>query len=218
MQTGGKPAQGAAGCAHQNPHAVLPSGTWGGRALWACAWSRLWKKTAGQPRLACQVKPAPEMQIRTSTERILRMRAISARLLLQHAPFPKQPAYHFLVDIVTMGGMGETQPVAPAGDASGCKQPVVFGGAMPDRQSQSDSDQITSNVSTAQTGCILCGLCVRACAKTGRGGLAFSGKGGELKIVAWAGHEDCGRCGSCIAICPTGFLNTETRNKILIEW
>ncbi len=137
------------------------------------------------PRLACQVKPVGGMQVKTETERILRMRSLSARLLLQHAPFPKQSAYTFLQEIAMQGGM------EPEG---------------------ADSSP------GAGSGCILCGLCVRACAKTGRAGLGFSGKGEDLKIVAWSGHEACGRCAACIAICPTGFLNTETRNKILIEW
>lgn len=162
------------------------------------------------PRLSCQVMPQPGMQVRTDTERIKRMRALSAQLLLRHAPFKKPEVQTLLEEIVLQGEPDASQTAASIDQKlieSPAVEPVYLVETLP-----IDAESL------AGSGCILCGLCVRACAKTGRGALGFSGKGYDLRIVSWSGSADCGRCGACISVCPTGYLDPETKNKILIEW
>ncbi|MCU0661166.1 MAG: 2Fe-2S iron-sulfur cluster-binding protein [Myxococcota bacterium] len=57
--------------------------------------------------------------------------------------------------------------------------------------------------------CILCGLCVRACAEVvGANAIQFAGSGAS-RVVASAFDkkaDDCVACGSCVFVCPTGHV------------
>lgn len=66
-------------------------------------------------------------------------------------------------------------------------------------------------------GCILCGLCTRACEQVvGVSAISFVGRGPE-KYVATPfldeSHE-CIGCGSCVYICPVDFIKMEEDEKV----
>jgi len=53
--------------------------------------------------------------------------------------------------------------------------------------------------------CVLCGLCVQACASLGTGAISTTERGVTKKISTPYGEPsaDCIGCGSCAAVCPT---------------
>jgi bidirectional [NiFe] hydrogenase diaphorase subunit len=62
----------------------------------------------------------------------------------------------------------------------------------------------------ADEGCILCGMCIRACSEVvGANAIGFSMRGAERKIASPFYHEavDCIGCGSCSYICPTKYID-----------
>ncbi len=72
-----------------------------------------------------------------------------------------------------------------------------------------------------EKGCILCGLCVRACREiVGRGAIAMArGKGrkGEDPPIR-PSPERCIACATCAQLCPTGFISVEDWEGVRIMW
>ena len=67
----------------------------------------------------------------------------------------------------------------------------------------------TGTAKTAQpasSGCILCGLCVRACDRIGRHALFMVGIGSNRHVEkpAYRGQSPCNDCKLCHRVCPTG--------------
>jgi len=61
-------------------------------------------------------------------------------------------------------------------------------------------------------GCILCGLCVRACAEVVHAAaIGFTGRGERRGVGMPYGenHDACVGCGACDWICPTGILHSQ---------
>ncbi len=57
--------------------------------------------------------------------------------------------------------------------------------------------------------CILCGLCVRACAQVvGANAISTVGRGASKQVGApyLVPGQDCVACGSCVTVCPTGAM------------
>lgn len=69
-----------------------------------------------------------------------------------------------------------------------------------------------SSFSPKQENCVLCGLCVRACADlTGAEAIAFSGRGVTRKVTTPFNFaaDTCLACGACSYVCPTGQIQME---------
>lgn len=72
------------------------------------------------------------------------------------------------------------------------------------------------------TGCILCGLCIRACGEiVGRRAIAFRRPGrvvkGEESPIE-VKHDRCIGCGTCAFLCPTGFIKVEDYRDMRVIW
>ena len=66
-----------------------------------------------------------------------------------------------------------------------------------------------SRFPTQEEGCILCGLCIRACDEVvGAKAISFAGRGPKREISSpfFDEAKDCIGCGSCAYICPTRYI------------
>jgi NADH dehydrogenase/NADH:ubiquinone oxidoreductase subunit G len=70
------------------------------------------------------------------------------------------------------------------------------------------------------TACVLCGLCVEACAKLGTGAISTVGRGTEKKISTPYDEPsvDCTGCKSCASVCPTAAIECTEKNGIRTIW
>ena len=69
-------------------------------------------------------------------------------------------------------------------------------------------------------GCILCGLCVRACEEMGRDAISLLQRGVSKEVGPPPGGEadSCIGCGSCHAVCPTGHIAMRDTAKAREIW
>jgi bidirectional [NiFe] hydrogenase diaphorase subunit len=69
-------------------------------------------------------------------------------------------------------------------------------------------------------GCILCELCVRACAALGYNALSANGRGDHKSVGPPLGQAaaDCVGCGSCHEVCPTGCIPMEDKDTTRSIW
>jgi NADH dehydrogenase/NADH:ubiquinone oxidoreductase subunit G len=68
-----------------------------------------------------------------------------------------------------------------------------------------------------QSDCILCGLCVRACAEiVGVSAIDFVQRGikSQVEPPFFKGSDVCIGCGTCVLVCPTGYIQVEHIAKI----
>lgn len=64
-------------------------------------------------------------------------------------------------------------------------------------------------------GCVLCGRCVRACARVGAHAISFAGHGLDRHVTPPFGRppESCTGCGACTFVCPTGAAALRLRDS-----
>lgn len=74
----------------------------------------------------------------------------------------------------------------------------------------------TSRFEARDDGCILCGMCVRACSEiVEANAISFSERGPMRKVSSPFGDEagDCIGCGTCAFLCPTNFIEVKEDDK-----
>ena len=141
---------------------------------------------AGRGRLlpACATPAEDGMSVTTASQRVVEARRFIIELLLSRAP--DSPELQAIARTLGVDSREELDPVA---------QYLLV--RAPRRE---------------PTRCILCALCVRACAQVPeRHALSLSKRGIERKAVSPFGKvaETCIGCGSCAYVCPTKTVKVE---------
>jgi NADH dehydrogenase/NADH:ubiquinone oxidoreductase subunit G len=68
-----------------------------------------------------------------------------------------------------------------------------------------------------EEGCILCGLCIKACEEVvGVSAIGFQGRGPSRKVIAPFDDsaKACIGCGSCAFVCPTNYIKMEEKDHV----
>lgn len=81
------------------------------------------------------------------------------------------------------------------------------------------SDTSSPYILRDESKCILCGRCVRTCAKVDRDVLSFANRGFDTRISADANESleesTCVSCNRCVAVCPVGaLLDRRAQHKV----
>lgn len=149
----------------------------------------------GRVVAACSVPASTVREVRTSTERVERIR--NGVLALT-------------------AGMGEALPSRAAGP---CGDEVARAYAAPNgalsitvRHDRQATDSSNSFFSFAEVACILCGRCVVACQQLQHiSAIGLAGTGRATRVTPGAAvtfrESVCTSCGSCVAACPTRALS-----------
>ena len=144
---------------------------------------------------SCTLPVAEGMEIKTHSERVMKIRRILVELMLARCPESE-----VLRDIAREIGVEHCrfEPVR------GQKSPVPNGHEIP----MSPSNGIPATI-VGPAGCILCGMCVRLCDDVMKiGALGFEGRGMRRHVTTpfRKPSEFCITCGACSSICPTGAI------------
>lgn len=71
-----------------------------------------------------------------------------------------------------------------------------------------------------ESGCVLCGLCVKACEVLGASAISTVSRGIGKKVFTPYGRpsDDCFGCSACALICPTGCIEVSETNGLRTIW
>ncbi|MDR0956356.1 MAG: [FeFe] hydrogenase, group A [Endomicrobium sp.] len=144
---------------------------------------------------ACSVPPEPEMNIKTNTERIIKIRKIIIELLL---------ANHNRE--CTICAKSESCKLQTLARRLGIKK-IRFKNVL----QKSSEDASTYALVREPSKCVLCGDCVRFCDEIqGIGALGFANRGPKSLVCVSFNRElndsECVYCGQCARVCPTGAI------------
>jgi len=154
------------------------------------------------------VQPVTEgMKVYTESEKVIRARQDILRLMIANHP----------MDCLTCESGGACKLQNYCYHYGVAETP--YGGEVSHRQVIDCNPFIQRDYSK----CILCGLCVRACAEVqGNFAIDFSKRGFTSEIAAPFGEEleggGCTFCGQCLDMCPTGALQAKIGKGLGRAW
>lgn len=162
------------------------------------------------PPTACSTLVQEGMVVETMSERVVEFRRGLLRLYLDNHPN----------DCLTCQKSGECE----LQDLS-YKYGVEFedhSGARRDFKQAMFSDTSSPYILRDESKCILCGRCVRTCAKVDRNVLSFANRGFETRISADTNQtleeSTCVSCNRCVAVCPVGALMDRRAHHKVRNW
>ena len=165
-----------------------------------------WRK----PVTACSIPVEEGMVVTTNSEKIISYRRDLLRLYLDNHPN----------DCLTCQKAGECEL-----QNLSYEYDVAFqdhDGARRNYKQAKFSDQSSPYILRDESKCILCGRCVRTCAKVDRNVLTFAERGFETHISADADQSleesTCVSCNRCVAVCPVGALMDRRAQHKVRNW
>ncbi len=147
---------------------------------------------------SCSTPPKENMDIKTHTERLVKMRKMIMELLLANNH----------QECTTCGKSGNCRLQKLAEDM-GIKN-IRF----KPRKPKEELDRSSLSIMRDPNKCILCGDCVRVCSEVqGVGVLGFTNRGPDIGVSPAfnlpIAELDCINCGQCVSVCPTGALQVK---------
>jgi heterodisulfide reductase subunit A-like polyferredoxin len=150
---------------------------------------------------SCTLPVAEEMEIKTHSERVMKIRRILVELMLARCPESE-----VIRDLARQIDVGHCRFERPKGEKSPCSLCNACT-IVEETKMQTSGERPSTFVNKGS--CILCGMCVRLCDDVMKvGALAFEGRGIRRHVTTpfRQPSEFCTSCGACSSICPTGAI------------
>ncbi len=158
-------------------------------------------KGATRYRASC-IYPVDEgMEVKTHSERVLKIRRVLAELMLARCP-----ESDVIRDLAYDVGVGSCRFDRPRGEKAPCR---TCGLCQIREQMRIAAPNEVPSTFVGKGGCILCGMCIRLCDDVMRiGALTFEGRGMRRRVTTAfrKPSEFCITCGACSSVCPTGAI------------
>ncbi len=167
---------------------------------------------------SCSTPAAPNMVVRTSSQRVINARRYNLELLLssgRHNCLLLGPENTLLTDAQLDALSAEGRDICPAYGGCELQALAIQYQARPDRFPSSETgyqiEDVNPLIQRDFSRCILCGRCVQACNEIQVNcAISFGYRGVSAKIVTRGDRSlsksDCVFCGQCIQVCPVGAL------------
>jgi formate dehydrogenase major subunit len=156
---------------------------------------------------SCAYPVAPNMVVRTGTDRVLAARKLVVELLLSDHP----------ADCMTCEKSGD------------CKlQSLAYSMGLSRSRFEGEQHHYPVDLSNPfivrdYNKCVLCQRCVRACEEIqGNSAIDYAHRGFDTKVTVPFDRglegSDCVFCGQCVAVCPTGALTEKKAQGLARAW
>jgi heterodisulfide reductase subunit A len=158
-------------------------------------------KGATRYRASCIFPVEEGMEIKTHSERVLKIRRVLAELMLARCP-----ESDVIRDLAYDVGVGSCRFDRPRGEKAPCQ---ICGVCRVREEMRIAAPNEVPSTFVGKGGCILCGMCIRLCDEVMQiGALTLEGRGMRRRVTTAfrKPSEFCIACGACSSICPTGAI------------